>query len=95
MRTHASIDGGRAEDPAEGRTDLDLPGADRGHPTDVPPPDAPAGEGAPGLGGEAPHSPEADRRDELAHRVGSAGPSPAGRDRPDVLPDVELPDEQA
>lgn len=95
MRMHASIDGGRAEDPAEGRTDLDLPGAERGRPADVPPTATPPGEGAPGSRGDAPHSPEAQRRDELADRVGVGGPSPAGRDRPDVLPDVDPPDEQA
>jgi hypothetical protein len=38
---------------------------------------------------------ELERRDKLAERVGSGTPSPAGRDRPDVLPDVEVPDEQA
>lgn len=90
MRMHASIDGGRAEDPAEGRTDLDLPGAERGRPADVPPTNR-----APRPRGDAPDSPEAERRDELADRVGVGGPSPAGRDRPDVLPDVEPPDEQA
>lgn len=98
MRTlHLSIDGGRGLDPAEGRTDLGLPGADRastpgpsgipGNAPDVRGPDA----GDP----EAPPSPEAERRDELAERVGTGGPSPAGRDRPDVLPDVEPPEAQA
>lgn len=87
LRTlRASIDGGRGQDPAEGRADLDLPGADREPPTDTGP-----GGDTPGVSG----TPEADRRDELADRVGSGSASPAGRDRPDVLPDVEVPDEQA
>lgn len=96
MRTlHRSIDGGPALDPAEGRPDLDLPGADHGQPGD--PGAVPGGDpadGAPDLR-EGPASPEAERRDELADRVGSGTPSPAGRDRPDLLPDVEPPEAQA
>jgi hypothetical protein len=34
---------------------------------------------------------ETERRDELAERSGVGSPSPAGRDRPDVLPDSEPP----
>jgi hypothetical protein len=86
--------------PAEGRADLDLPGADHGHAVrehgpaaeeagDPTRPDVPVP--APGQ----PSTPEAGRRDELADRVAAGMPSPAGRDRPDVLPDVEVPEEQA
>jgi hypothetical protein len=35
---------------------------------------------------------ERQRRDELADRSITGGPSPAGRDRPDLIPDVEPPD---
>jgi hypothetical protein len=78
--------------PAEGRNDLDLPGADRGGPAGGPG-DRPIDRPVPGRDDHG--NPEAERRDELAQRVGSGTPSPAGRDRPDVLPDVEVPDEQA
>lgn len=79
--------------PAEGRTDLDLPGADQGRPTAKPGgPSLPEGSD-PGSGGQG--DSELERRDRLAERVGAGMPSPAGRDRPDVLPDVEVPDEQA
>lgn len=82
--------------PAEGRTDLDIPGADQ---ADAPSesPQGPLGVEQPtrDIGQHVPSSPETERRDELADRVGVGMPSPAGRDRPDVLPDVEVPDEQA
>lgn len=41
----------------------------------------------PGHGGA-----EEERRDELAKRTGVGMPSPAGRDRPDLLPDVDPPE---
>ncbi|TAK00914.1 MAG: hypothetical protein EPO36_06915 [Chloroflexota bacterium] len=47
---------------------------------------------APDVDGAARDDRETERRDELADRVGSGGPSPAGRDRPDLLPDVEPPE---
>jgi hypothetical protein len=78
--------------PAEGRTDLDVPGADRTGPPSANP-EGPIGVEQPmrDIGAD----PEADRRDELADRVGVGMPSPAGRDRSDLLPDVDVPDEQA
>jgi hypothetical protein len=80
--------------PAEGRTDLDLPGADAGAPSDRP--DGPIGvEQQLRDLGDQPDSRDGDRRDELADPVGIGMPSPAGQTRSDVLPDVEVPDEQA
>ena len=64
--------------------------AQAGHPED------PGGQGAPvpNPGGlrdpnPVPDDEELRRRDELADRAGAGSPSPAGRDRPDLLPDVE------
>jgi len=81
--------------PAEGRTDLEIPGADQDMPSESP--EGPLGveQATRDIGQDVPDSPEGERRDELADRVGVGMPSPAGRDRPDVLPDVEVPDEQA
>jgi hypothetical protein len=78
--------------PAEGRADLDVPGADRANqPSDNP--EGPIGTAQPARDLDA--DPEAERRDELADRVGVGMPSPAGRDRSDLLPDVDVPDDQA
>jgi hypothetical protein len=79
--------------PAEGRDDLDIPGADvSGPPSEHP--DAPV----PGIQptrdiADQPDSPERQRRDELADRVGVGMPGPASNE-PDVLPDVDVPDGQ-
>jgi hypothetical protein len=78
--------------PAEGRTDIDVPGANRAGP----PSENPEGP----IGVEQPmrdiaEDPETERRDELADRVGVGMPSPAGRDQSDLLPDIDVPDEQA
>jgi hypothetical protein len=97
-------------EPAEGRTDLDVPGADVGGPlsdsadTTPPPTDRvrelftePSPPTEPGRPEErdpldVPPSNETERRDELADRVGSGTPSPAGRDAPDLGPSIEVPD---
>jgi hypothetical protein len=80
-------------DPAEGRDDLGLPGADHGPPSENP--EGPIGTVQPTRDvGYEPETPETERRDELADRVNVGMPSPAGRDSSDVLPDVEVPDEQ-
>lgn len=85
--------------PAEGRNDLDLPGADHvGPPSEKP--EGPIGIEQPmrDIGQPDPspsEDPEVERRDELAERVGVGMPSPAGRDQSDLLPDVDVPDEQA
>jgi len=102
MTTRDPADPGLGREPAEGRSDLALPGADTaGRPMGLPadqPAGGPMGNGptdrGPADGGPThePDSPEAERRDELARRVGVGSPSPAGRDRPDVLPDVEPPE---
>jgi hypothetical protein len=71
-------------DPAEGRDDLGLPGADRaGDGLDLPRPDR-HGEG----------NPETERRDDLADRVENGQPGAAGSTDSDLRPDVEVPDEQ-
>jgi len=80
--------------PAEGRDELDIPGADvSGPPSEHP--DAPV----PGIQptrdlGDQPDSREGQRRDELAERVGVGMPGPAASNGPDVLPDVDVPDGQ-
>lgn len=48
--------------------------------------------GVPDVDGPVGADRERHRRDELARRSGAPGPSPAGRDRPDMVPDVEPPD---
>ena len=71
-------------DPAEGRDDLGLPGADRaGDRFDLP---------RAGHHGEL--DPEAERRDELADRAENGQPGAAGSIDSDLRPDVEVPDEQ-
>ncbi len=62
-------------------------------------PDDPGGPGTPipNPGGlrdldPAPDDRELRRRDEIADRADAGSPSPAGRDRADLLPDVEPPD---
>jgi hypothetical protein len=80
--------------PAEGRDDLDIPGADvSGPPSEHP--DAPM----PGIQptrdiADEPDSRERDRRDQLGERVRVGMPGPAASTEPDVLPDVEVPEEQ-
>lgn len=82
-------------DATEGRTDVGVAGTDRtGPPSENP--EGPVGVGQPARDiGDQPDSRERERRDELADRVGVGMPSAAAQDRPDLLPDVEVPDEQA
>lgn len=71
-------------EPAEGRDDLGIPGADTGEPNETPgsgPTDVPAGR-------------ETERRDELADRTGTGRPSPAGGDRPDLITGTDVPEGQ-
>lgn len=81
-------------EPAEGRDEFELPGADvSGPPSEHP--DAPV----PGVQptrdlGDHPDSREGRRRDELADRVGVGMPGATGSTGPDVLPDTEVPDGQ-
>jgi hypothetical protein len=78
--------------PAEGRDDLEIPGADvSGPPSEHP--DAPLPGAQPLRDIAEEPAGELERRDELADQVGVGMPSPAGRDA-DVKPDVEIPDEQ-
>jgi len=79
--------------PAEGRDDLAVPGADvSGPPSEHPEAPLPGIQPVRDIASEP--ATETERRDELADRVGVGMPSPAGRDKPDLLPDVEVPDEQ-
>jgi hypothetical protein len=79
--------------PAEGRDDLELPGADvSGPPSEHP--DAPLPGPQPLRDIADQPDPERDRRDDLGDQVKVGMPSPEGRDEPDVLPDVEVPDGQ-
>jgi len=88
---------GSGTQPAEGRDDLAVPGADReaiplGPPSERP--DAPV----PGIAnqlrdiGDQPDAPEAARRDDDADRVPVGMPAPARDD--DLRPDVEVPDDE-
>ena len=73
-----------------GRNDLPLP--DAGPPSEAIDAPIPGPAGPLRDLGDEPHDPEVDRRDELARRSEAGTPSPAGRDRPDVLPDIDTPD---
>jgi hypothetical protein len=101
-------------EPAEGRTDLDIPGADVAGalsdsrdtappapervrdifngPVDEPLPPTDPGRPEDPRPLDTPPSNETERRDELADRVGSGTPSPAGRDAPDLGPSIDIPD---
>jgi len=63
-------------EPAEGRPDLDLPGAD--HPE--PPPDLP-------------DTPDADLPERLGKRIENGPGGGIGSGAPDLLPDVDVPEE--
>lgn len=71
-------------EPAEGRDDLDLPGADRA--------DTPMY--LPRAGRHGSDDPGTERRDELADRVRRGGPGAAGSIDSDLRPDVEIPEDQ-
>ena len=81
-------------DPVEGRDDLDLPGADRAGPPSEHP-EAPLGVAQQIRDiGDQPDSRENRSVDELGDRVSVGMPTPATSATPDVLPDVEVPEEQ-
>lgn len=75
---------------AIGRNDPPLP--DSGPPSEAIDAPIPGPAGPLRDPGAEPGDSEDDRRDELGRRSESGVPSPAGRDRPDVLPNVETPD---
>ena len=68
----ATTERGSGADPAEGRPDLGIPGADR---QDVPP------------------GPQDDLPERLGQRIENGSSSGLAAGEPDVLPDVEVPDE--
>ena len=75
---------------AVGRNDFPIP--DAGPPSESPDAPIPGPAGPLRDPGLEPGDRETDLRDELARRSGAGMPSPAGRDRPDVGPDIETPD---
>jgi hypothetical protein len=81
-------------DPAEGRPDMDLPGADRAEPaSERRPGQGPDPGDAPQPDREPPDSPGADLPERLGERV-SNGPGPGiATGEPDLVPDVEVPEE--
>lgn len=63
-------------DPAEGRPDMDLPGAD--HPDARP---------------EVPETPDADLPERLGERIANGPGGGVASGEPDLLPDVDVPEE--
>jgi hypothetical protein len=63
-------------EPAEGRTDMDLPGADH-----------------PGPRPDLPETPEAELPQRLGERIENGPGGGAASGEPDVLPDVDVPEE--
>ena len=79
-------------EPAEGRDDLGLPGADRAGPPSENP-EGPIGTAQPARDVfEDPGAPASTEPDRTADDVGVGMPPPSGAAEPDVLPDVQLPD---
>ncbi len=70
------------DDPAEGRPDIDLPGADRPEPRPEPP-DAP----------NVPDAPETERQERLGERIEHGLGAGIASGEPDLIPDVEVPEE--
>jgi hypothetical protein len=68
-------------DPAEGRSDMELPGADRAKPIS---------DRAPG---DAPHAPGDDLPQRLGERIQNEPGTGIGGGEPDLVPDVEVPEE--
>jgi hypothetical protein len=81
-------------EPAEGRSDMGLPGADRDDITeDRRPGGAPDPGATPSPGHEPPDTPDADLPERLGDRVAN-GPGPGiASGEPDLVPDVEVPEE--
>ena len=72
-------------DPTEGRPDVGRPDTEGPIGIEQPARDI----------GDQPDSRERERRDELADHVRVGMPSAAAQDQPDLLPDLDVPDEQA
>jgi hypothetical protein len=81
-------------DPAEGRPDMDLPGADREDPIGQrTPADAPNPGGSPRPEPEPPDSPGSDLPERLGERVENGPGTGIASGEPDLVPDVEVPQE--
>ena len=80
-------------DPAEGRPDMDLPGADQADPIgERTPGDAPD-TGVPRPDRQPPDSPGADLPERLGKRIQNGPGTGIASGEPDLVPDVEVPEE--
>jgi hypothetical protein len=81
---------GRA--PAEG-PEMELPGADRDDAIDRQPPDGRTPGDAPGRGPGMPDTPDADLPERLGRRIENGPNAGIAAGEPDLVPDVEVPEE--
>ena len=81
-------------DAAEGRPDMDLPGADQAHPMgERTPGDAPDPGITPPADREPPDSPGDDLPERLGKRIQNGPGTGIASGEPDLVPDVEVPEE--
>ena len=81
------------QEPAEGRPDMELPGADQDEPgVDRQPPPVPDPAGRP-VDREPPDGPNADLPERLGERIQSGPGAGIAAGEPDLVPDVEVPEE--
>ena len=81
-------------DPAEGGPAMDLPGANRADPIDEPTPGDPPNPGdLPRPNPEPPDSPGNDLPERLGERIANGPGSGIGGGEPDLVPEVEVPEE--
>ena len=81
-------------DPAEGRPDMDLPGADHADPiVERRPGEAPDPGQTPRPDREPPDSPGAELPERLGERVQNGPGTGIASGEPDLVPDVEVPEE--
>jgi len=82
------------QEPAEGRPDMNLPGADHPHPvSERTPGDAPDPGPKPRPEPEPPDSPGADLPERLGERIENGPGTGIATGEPDLVPDVEVPNE--
>jgi len=79
-------------DPAEGRPEMELPGADRDTGADRQPPSVPSPDGRP-VDREPPDDPNADLPERLGERIEHGPGTGIAAGEPDLVPDVEVPEE--
>jgi hypothetical protein len=79
------------EEPAEGRTEMELPGADRDDPS-IERPYTPNPRGDRPTDPEPPDDPNADLPERLGRRITEGSNSGIASGEPDLVPDVEVPD---